>query len=100
MILASMLTLATFAAPAPLLGQPSAAAAQAPVCQGAPGRPSLCRPATAGQSDAAPVIDSGTRVAIAACHPDPGKNRGCFRRTPIGGETALARNAPVREDAR
>jgi hypothetical protein len=46
------------------------------------------------------VIDSGTRVAIAACHPDPGKNRGCFRRTPIGGETALARNAPVREDAR
>jgi hypothetical protein len=39
-------------------------------------------------------------VAVVACHPDPGKNRGCFRRTVIGGESALAANAPVREDAR
>ncbi|NKJ40594.1 hypothetical protein [Novosphingobium sp. SG720] len=101
MIIASLLALASLSAPAsPLLAAPTAAAAQAPVCQGAPGRPSLCRPADAVKPAAAAPAASGARVAVVACHPDPSKNRGCFRRTEIGGETAPAAKAPVREDAR
>jgi hypothetical protein len=101
MIIASLFALASLSAPAaPLLAAPTAAAAQAPVCQGAPGRPALCRPAAAALPAAAAPAAAGSRVAVVACHPDPGKNRGCFRRTVIGGESALAANAPVREDAR
>ncbi len=101
MILASVLALATLSAPAsPLLAAPAAAAHPAPVCQGAPGRPALCRPAVAAAAPVAERADAAAgRVAVAACHPDPGKNRGCFRRTAIG-EAALAQNAVVREDAR
>ncbi|KPF53421.1 hypothetical protein IP65_13685 [Novosphingobium sp. AAP1] len=101
MILASFLALATLSAPAaPLLAAPTAAAHPAPVCQGAPGRPALCRPAAVAAPVAERTDAAAGRVAVVACHPDPGKNRGCFRRTAIGTDAALAQNAVVREDAR
>jgi len=100
MILASMLALAALQpAAAPVLSAP-VTALEAPVCTGAPGRPSLCRPAAAVKAVEAEAGRGHVhRVAVAACHPDPGKNRGCFRRSVVG-ESALALKAPVREDAR
>lgn len=90
--------IASILAPVIALAQPvAAAAAPAPVCQGAPGRPALCRPAAAVQPAAAAPAD---RVAMVACHPDPSRNRGCFRPVHQKSNAALAQAAPVREDAR
>ena len=88
--------IASILAPVIALAQPVAAAAPATVCQGAPGRPALCRPAAAVQ----PAAASAERVAMVACHPDPSRNRGCFRPLHQKSNAALAQAAPVREDAR
>ncbi|WP_333836341.1 hypothetical protein [Novosphingobium sp.] len=101
MILATLLAAAAFAHPAgTALSVDTAHAAKSPICHGAPGRPSLCRPATDADALAAARPAEETRVAAFACHPDPSKNRGCFRREAVADQSALAANAPLREDAR